>query len=596
MKQAVNRIMAFLCAFAIVAALAAIGPVAAYAAEAEAEEPTAAPNYVSVTVTEETHFSFTPNATGYWTFVTSNNTGDTPRLWVINDYGHTLASDSGTAPGNNAIVKLHLVEGAPYVIRAGYSWGGGEGTYTLTVFMSEEFVRPVRPVPVPTQVPGGGGTFSGTGSPYYVFTPEETGFWEIDIVSDGWDMDFFIRNQFHTYIAFNINWEPEFRATIRLIAGVEYTITGWIGWSDNYTMTITPVDAFEPWIDWELMSNWGINFDLEADAERIAISPGSRVAVDAETYFSFTPDEDGPWTFWLLDVATDAIILVTDTYGSFLAVNEGGRWWGDEWITVDLEAGVEYVIWAASLWDGVPDFTLYIAPFDEDMTAPDWDWDWDNDWDWDDGWNGGWGHGIRIPSQGGYTNMEDNFRFLFSPEATGSWSIMLSDVRGWSDLEVSDESGSFRVFTTDNVISMHMAAGTEYVIEVWAGWDAILQVSPTYEIHLPSGSAAAMRRVVRETDFSFIPSQTGYWVIYTSQNAGTTDPYLWLLDAAGDILAQDDDGGEGLNAMIKIHLEAGVEYTIRAGYFLGGGEYVLNVRMAGGFAPVRELVVLAPPA
>jgi len=168
----------------------------------------------------------------------------------------------------------------------------------------------------------------------------------------------------------------------------------------------------------------------------------------------------------------------------------------------------------------------------------------------------------------------------------------------WGNLSISDASGSFRVSERDTpVISIHLAAGHEYIIDTgWGNFGSILSVSPTYQITPPGTITSMYRRVVRETEFVFTPNHTGYWVIYTFNRTGATDPYLWLMDANGNIIAQDDDGGEGLNALIKIYLEAGTPYTIRAGYFAGGGEYTLAVRKAGATPPERELVVLQPPA
>ena len=629
MNQAAKRLAAFICMLALALALVALGPAVAYAqepdeayeaeyeaeyeapdAEAETDEAIAdeaqyadesqeavegAVTGISVvTITEDTLFSFTPNATGYWTFVTSNSGNIWPRLWVINHYGHIVASDSGTAPDGNAIVKVHLVEGAPYVIRAGYDWADEVGTYTLSVFMSHVFERPMRPAPIPTEIPGEGGIVSGYDRLLYSFTPDTSGFWAFNAETDGWYLDLEIQDAHWNMIAFNMDdWATEFGAVIRMIAGVEYIIRGWVDWDAPYTLSVSPTDTFEPWVDWDLLAQWGL--DMDFDADRVVIPPyGGEFVVNETTHFSFTPEATTMWFFDLLDSTADVIILVTDTYGSFLTPVEGDRWWTG-WAGMYLEEGVEYVIWAGSMWSTNFSFTLAIESFDgvEEPEDPS-EWIPDPEWGIEEEW------GVRLPSEGGYVYIGDDFWFLFSPETTDSWTIqILASGAGWRELSIADASRSFWLNDWDgNAISMHMAAGMEYTIETWVSWEttgAMLHVSPTYQIHMPSTSTQAMRPVVRETEFSFIPNETGYWAIYTSRSVGATDPFLWLLDAEGNIIAQDDDGGAGLNAFIKVHLEAGVEYVIRAGFFAGAGEYMLTVRKAGAMPAEDEMVILVPP-
>jgi len=597
MKQTAKRMLAFVCAFAMVLALAAFNPTVAYASEAD--EPYEAPNSVSITITEETHFSFTPNATGYWTFVTSDNYYCAPRLWVINHYGHVLATDRGTAEGNNAIVKLHLVEGAPYVIRAGFDWSDMGGTYTLTLFMSDEFVRPVRPGAVFTVIPGEGGVSSGRERINYSFTPDTCGLWEIHIVGAGEALDFDIRDDLWNTIAFHHDMNPpEFHGTVRLVSGVEYRINGWSDWNAEYTLSIAYSDTFIPWVDWDEVALWFTPFDFEAD--RLPVPPyGGEFLIEEKTHLSFTPESSGIWDFIIAVDNNDnnAIIMITDAYGSILVAEQSWGW--DVWLELDLIEGVEYVILVSCLVNDEFNLDLTIEKFTTRIFWDD-DWNWDDDWGWDPDWDDFESWVVRIPSEGGYVHVGSNSSFLFSPDTMGSWSIQLAGLDHF-DLTLSDISHSFWLSMWDSgVISMHMAPGFDYAIETWIGWDnndAILIVSPTYVITPPRADAVMQRRVfMDETDFSFTPIETGYWLIYTSHNIGATDPYIWLLDAEGNIIAEDDDNGAGLNSLIKIHLEAGVEHTIRAGFFIGGGEYMLTVRMAGSAQTGLDLVVLEPPA
>ena len=66
-------------------------------------------------------------------------------------------------------------------------------------------------------------------------------------------------------------------------------------------------------------------------------------------------------------------------------------------------------------------------------------------------------------------------------------------------------------------------------------------------------------------------------MVSPDQNA--LDTYLFLYDAAGKKLAEDDDSGGGLNARIIFHAEQDGTYRIRATSFNAGrGAFTLTVR------------------
>jgi len=596
MKQLTKRTLALV--LVVVLAGLAFMPYVAYADEPEetyeATEETieetievGTQSRTAVTIREETYFSFTPNATGYWTFVTSNIIGTSdPELRVTNNYGHIMALDSGTAPNNNAIVKLHLVEGAHYIIWAGVRWGT-MGSFTLTVYMSDTFTRPTRPVPVPTVIPGEGGMSRGQDQLLYSFSPQESGLWSIEIEAEA-IFEIEISDSFGNFIGGTLDSRNDhFFATMRLVADETYRIRSWGLGGVWYTITISPAESFEPWIDWDMLAEWDIAVDFDADMS--ALSPhGGHVSVNDTVQLSFTPYTSGLWLFEIYENFDNPVLLITDTYGSFIFAEE--IWSDNQWLFFTMEADVEYILWASSFWGGNVDFSMYISYYEPEPV--DYDLDYDEpapDIIHTD-------RGTRIPSHGGYVIVGDEHTFHFSPATTGSWTVQLIGDSSWTDLLVSDISGSFVLQNwAGRIISLYMAQYAEYIFETWAEQDdTLIFVSPTYEITFPGSAAHTTRMVTNETEFVFVPNISGYWLIYTTNNIGQTDPYLWLYDAEGNIIAQDDDGGEGLNAMIKIHLDAGTQHTIRAGFFAGTGEYRLNVRRAGGM-PVRDLVVLNPP-
>lgn len=71
-----------------------------------------------------------------------------------------------------------------------------------------------------------------------------------------------------------------------------------------------------------------------------------------------------------------------------------------------------------------------------------------------------------------------------------------------------------------------------------------------------------------------------YVIDMISPDQKALDPYLRLLDSSGKQLAEDDDGGEGLNARITFSATAAGTYRIVATSFgkFGNGDFTLEVR------------------
>jgi len=63
-----------------------------------------------------------------------------------------------------------------------------------------------------------------------------------------------------------------------------------------------------------------------------------------------------------------------------------------------------------------------------------------------------------------------------------------------------------------------------------------------------------------------------------SMTSSDVDAFLTIADFDGTVLAEDDDGGSGLNARMRVQLEAG-SYIVVASSFGAGevGAYTLSV-------------------
>jgi hypothetical protein len=76
----------------------------------------------------------------------------------------------------------------------------------------------------------------------------------------------------------------------------------------------------------------------------------------------------------------------------------------------------------------------------------------------------------------------------------------------------------------------------------------------------------------------FVTSKT-YIIDMVSLDPKTLDPFLFLMDATGKKLAEDDDSGGGFNARIVFHANEDGTYRIRATSFnVGHGTFTLTVR------------------
>ena len=96
----------------------------------------------------------------------------------------------------------------------------------------------------------------------------------------------------------------------------------------------------------------------------------------------------------------------------------------------------------------------------------------------------------------------------------------------------------------------------------------------TFAIFAPITVNASTYTVAEESDWYFTLTEDSQVIIYGNSDAGcnefSTDPYLWLYDSDGTLIAQDDDSNHNtqdqcVSSKIYTTLVAG-EYRIRAGY------------------------------
>jgi len=89
-------------------------------------------NGASIQVDGQTYFSFVPDTSGMWEFITSDNGDSDPKLHIYDIDGYELYDDDDSADGINALINARLEAGTTYFVRATFFFGF-DGRYLLDV-------------------------------------------------------------------------------------------------------------------------------------------------------------------------------------------------------------------------------------------------------------------------------------------------------------------------------------------------------------------------------------------------------------------------------------------------------------------------------
>jgi hypothetical protein len=170
--------------------------------------------------------------------------------------------------------------------------------------------------------------------------------------------------------------------------------------------------------------------------------------------------------------------------------------------------------------------------------------------------------------------------------------MALYDESGYDQLDEDDDGGE----DSNPRIEVEVEAGQAFLVNIW-GYDSseigdyrfrasfeaamedttepndsIEQASP---LRLGSGPENGSFRNRDDVDFYKldIPEPGGRLIIYTESRI---DTLLSLYDSAGELLEEDDDGGDGGNARISLDVKAGTVYIKARGYDGSRGSYSLH--------------------
>lgn len=192
--------------------------------------------------------------------------------------------------------------------------------------------------------------------------------------------------------------------------------------------------------------------------------------------------------------------------------------------------------------------------------------------------------GGDLPGSGGQIRVNGSTRYTLTPSQSGIWSIRTSDNGNYDPmLKVFDSSGRLIADDDDNnwglnaLVFVNLDAGSAYTIEALfynsSSGSCTLAAAPAKTLAAEGGSVD----VNGTTAYVFTPNRTGEWTFRTSNN-GNSDPHLSLYDAHGNYIDEDDDGGDNMNALLIITLNAGTTYVLDADFYDGApGSCTLTV-------------------
>ena len=333
-----------------------------------------------------------------------------------------------------------------------------------------------------------------------------------------------------------------------LDAGESYTVAvGFSGYGEgNCSLTISPAQTIQ--------------------------GSGGDLYINEPAGIVFTPSVSGIWVLSTSDNAsTDPIVFLFDSNRNILDYDDDSGGGDNALITIFLEANVPYVIIAsynAGYTVGGYKLTVELAP---DVPPAE------------DGLSG----------MGGNVRVTDYAELEFVPSQTGVWVFITWDsgacdpyvqIRHESGElvgEDDDSAGGFGFDYNAFAVTGLMEEETYYIVAGCYG-DESGEFTLTV-LYLPTqmiGDDGGVFEITGLAGYFFIPGQSGEWKIWTSDNEGG-DPVLFMYDVSGEdiyMIAYDDDGLDGLNALITMDLNIESMYYIIAGFYgVDTGRCNLNV-------------------
>ena len=297
---------------------------------------------------------------------------------------------------------------------------------------------------------------------------------------------------------------------------------------------------------------------------------GGEVRLNGPTEISFTPETGGEWEIITSDNgSSDPLLEIYDARWNLIASDDDSAGGLNARLNVHLDAGATYNI-AAGFWgNGTGAYTLTVSMSSSSIHSP----------------IPGQTTDYTLPPGGGEVWVENRTVFSFTPEQSGHWVFRTQDNRN-SDpyLELYDSRGGLIAYDDDGagdfnaMMCVYLNAGETYFIEAIFYQGDFGSYTLTVSTAIPVPPEGADMHLTGPSVLSFTPNRGGIWEFETSNN-GNSDPFLTIYDEHMRFLTNDDDSGQGLNALIATILDANTTYIIYAAFFDGVGSYDLSIRL-----------------
>ena len=393
-------------------------------------------------------------------------------------------------------------------------------------------------------IPGGGGEVTDAAGDYK-FTPDRTGLWTmLTRYSGDYDPMLTIYGPNGAVVAANDDGFTNYNAFLvtNLDSGSEYTVSvTYYGEAGTCSLIVTPGEMIP--------------------------AGGGDIRVSGHTGFAFAPNQSGVWTLYTSNESNcDPFLVIFDQYGEELDWDDDSADGINAYLEINLTSGQTYTICCADYYGDPVSCTLTVTPGSAG------------------GGGGGGGGGVvpsasgSIPSSGGTLSIDEATDVIFTPDKEGLWMVYTSD-NGNDDPYVTiinQYSGNVQA-ENDNgwgdynaLIYAFLAPDFTYTIRVTfnntESGSCVLNVKSPVELS-PSGGTIQANG---PTGVIFIPAQSGTYEMRTS-NSGDYDPYVNVYDPY-ELIAQGDDEAGGLDVLIEVYLEAGVQYELLVGFWNEAGQ------------------------
>jgi len=313
---------------------------------------------------------------------------------------------------------------------------------------------------------------------------------------------------------------------------------------DPWFVPPEPADDYFPWFDPNLPTLY--------EGDNYITQPG---------FYRFVPSQPGSWHFRTMESGvSDPMLRIYDDVGNELGYDDDSAGGYEAFLAVDLEYTAIVEI---TFWDDNTYTTLEILL------------------------EGGGAAGMVvegfIPTGGGIVAIREWQVLEFTMDRAGFW-VFYTQNNGYDDpqLVLYDHNGEEFANDDDSMgdynalLIVYFDEGEPGFIECGfyeadAGYYELVVKGPE---RLPDKGGSFT--VEAPQAFVFTPDRSATWNIFTSNNGGG-DPFIQFFDEYGNIY-DDNDSGEGLNALITLDLNAGETYHILASFVSAGPIiYTLNI-------------------